>query len=49
MINKAAENRILEKSQEKRREYISDEAFKRILEKGRLKKEGKLEEFEKEI
>ena len=38
----------MEKKQDKKREYISDETFNRILKKEELKKQGKWDELEKE-
>ena len=48
MINKAAENHVVHKSGNRKKEYISDETYKRILNKERLKKEGRWDELEKE-
>ena len=49
IINEAAENHISQKSDNKKKDYISDDTYKRIMNKETLKFEGKWELLEEEI
>ena len=46
IINEAAQNNVEEKSQNEKRDYISEETYQRILNKEEIKKKGEWEKLE---